>query len=118
MAPGCRVPQYTYSPLPPYPICHPSLFRFEEPLANLLTEQHRTVKAQLEYLRMRKSMMKADEDKCPAREPETQRPPPTPKVPPVLTLDTMQTKRLQQQMQQVSRPPPPPSIHLLRCPAS
>ncbi|XP_040188150.1 GON-4-like protein isoform X2 [Rana temporaria] len=76
----------------------PQAMRFEEPLANLLTEQHRTVRAQLEFLRMRKSMMKSDDDKS-VRDPDIPKPP-SPRAPPVLTLDVMQRKRLQQQMQQ------------------
>ncbi|PIO32587.1 hypothetical protein AB205_0049560 [Aquarana catesbeiana] len=76
----------------------PQVIRFEEPLANLLTKQHCTVRTQLEYLRMRKSMMKSDDDKS-VRDPDIPKPPP-PRAPPVLTLDVMQRKRLQQQMQQ------------------
>ncbi|XP_072284497.1 GON-4-like protein isoform X2 [Pyxicephalus adspersus] len=78
----------------------PQAIRFEEPLANLLTEQHRTVKAQLEYLRMRKSMMKSDDEKSSARDPEFHRPPPAAKSPSVLVVDALQRKRLTQQMQQ------------------
>ncbi|XP_069806817.1 GON-4-like protein isoform X2 [Dendropsophus ebraccatus] len=79
----------------------PQAIRFEEPLANLLTEQHRTVRAQLEYLRMRKSLMtKSEEEKLPARESQPPASPPNTKVPPIMSLDSAQRKRLQQQMQQ------------------
>ncbi|KAM9294617.1 GON-4-like protein, partial [Gastrophryne carolinensis] len=78
----------------------PQAIRFEEPLANLLTEQHRSVRAQLEYIRMRKSMMKGDDDQSSPQEPEPPRAPPPPKLPPVMALDEAQRKRLQQQMQQ------------------
>ncbi|XP_068108683.1 GON-4-like protein isoform X2 [Hyperolius riggenbachi] len=77
----------------------PQAMRFEEPLANLLTEQHRTVKAQLEYLRMRKSMVKTDGEKSPPPEPELPKPTAAPKPPPVMTMDAAVRKRLQQQMQ-------------------
>ncbi|XP_054850044.1 GON-4-like protein isoform X2 [Eublepharis macularius] len=70
----------------------PQVLRFEEPLANLLNEQHRTVKEQLEQLRMKKSAGKLP------LEAETVKPPH--KKPPVLTLDVRQRKRLQHQMQQ------------------
>ncbi|XP_015277661.1 PREDICTED: GON-4-like protein [Gekko japonicus] len=69
----------------------PQVLRFEEPLANLL-KQHRTVKEQLEQLRMKKSVIK------PPLEVETPKPPC--KKPPVLTLDARQRKKLQHQMQQ------------------
>ncbi|KAE8589189.1 hypothetical protein XENTR_v10022908 [Xenopus tropicalis] len=80
----------------------PQAIRFEEPLANLLNEQHRTVKAQLESLRLRKSLMKpqcqgADES-TPA--PEEPKAPPPAKAAPVMFLDETQRRRLQQQMQQ------------------
>ncbi|NXR68511.1 GON4L protein, partial [Rhadina sibilatrix] len=67
--------------------------RFEEPLANLLNKQHRTVKEQLEQLRMRKSSLKASQEseKCKA---------PNEKPLQSLVLDSAQRKRLQQQMQQ------------------
>ncbi|KAG8541222.1 hypothetical protein GDO81_029457 [Engystomops pustulosus] len=71
--------------------------RLEEPL---LTQQHRTVRAQLEYLRLRRSMMMKTEEKPPAKEPQPPMPSPATKLLPVMTLDTTQRKRLQQQMQQ------------------
>uniref|UniRef100_A0A670K2V9 Uncharacterized protein n=1 Tax=Podarcis muralis TaxID=64176 RepID=A0A670K2V9_PODMU len=40
----------------------PQVLRFEEPLANLLNEQHRTVKEQLEQLRMKKSAAKLPQE--------------------------------------------------------
>ncbi|MEE6509807.1 hypothetical protein FKM82_028033 [Ascaphus truei] len=73
----------------------PHAIRFQEPLANLLNEQHRTVKEQLELLRMRKSMTKPN-----AQELEEPKAPPPRKVAPVLFLDGVQKRRLQQQMQQ------------------
>ncbi|XP_041429800.1 GON-4-like protein isoform X2 [Xenopus laevis] len=80
----------------------PQAIRFEEPLANLLNEQHRTVKAQLEYLRLRKSLMKPQpqgtEESTPA--PEEPKAPPPAKAAPVMFLDVSQRQRLQQQMQQ------------------
>ncbi|XP_016159539.1 PREDICTED: GON-4-like protein [Ficedula albicollis] len=71
----------------------PQALRFEEPLANLLNKQHRTVKEQLEQLRMKKSSMKA------AQESEKSKPP-NEKPLQNLVLDSAQRKRLQQQMQQ------------------
>ncbi|XP_009982239.1 PREDICTED: GON-4-like protein [Tauraco erythrolophus] len=71
----------------------PQALRFEEPLANLLNEQHRTVKEQLEQLRMKKSSIKPPQ--------ETEKPKPQNEKPlQSLVLDNMQRKRLQQQMQQ------------------
>lgn len=71
-----------------------SLGRFEEPLANLLNEQHRTVKEQLEQLKLRKASGR--------QVPEAERAqPPVEKVRQTLTLDLVQRGRLQQQMQQV-----------------
>ncbi|NXU10258.1 GON4L protein, partial [Pardalotus punctatus] len=71
----------------------PQALRFEEPLANLLNEQHRTVKEQLEQLRMKKSSIKppqeAEKSKAPNEKPLQS-----------LVLDSAQRKRLQQQMQQ------------------
>lgn len=68
--------------------------RFEEPLANLLNEQHRTVKEQLEQLKMKKSSGRQQQ--------EVERVKPQPeKVHQTLTLDPAQRGRLQQQMQQV-----------------
>ena len=67
--------------------------RFEEPLANLLNEQHRTVKELLEQLKMKKSSAKQQQEVervKPQRE----------KVHQTLILDPVQRKRLQQQMQQ------------------
>ncbi|XP_072840394.2 GON-4-like protein isoform X2 [Pogona vitticeps] len=71
----------------------PQVLRFEEPLANLLNEQHRTVKEQLEQLRMKKSAPKLplESERAKLRH---ERPVQT------LTLDTGQKKRLMQQMQQ------------------
>ncbi|XP_017663960.1 PREDICTED: GON-4-like protein [Lepidothrix coronata] len=71
----------------------PQALRFEEPLANLLNEQHRTVKEQLEQLRMKKSSLK------PPQEAEKSKPP-SEKPLQSLVLDSAQRKRLQQQMQQ------------------
>ncbi|XP_061871993.1 GON-4-like protein isoform X2 [Colius striatus] len=71
----------------------PQALRFEEPLANLLNEQHRTVKEQLEQLRMKKSSIK------PPQEIEKSKPP-NEKPLQSLVLDNTQRKRLQQQMQQ------------------
>ncbi|NXP62108.1 GON4L protein, partial [Chloropsis cyanopogon] len=71
----------------------PQVLRFEEPLANLLNKQHRTVKEQLEQLRMKKSSIKAPQ------EPEKSKPP-NEKPLQNLVLDSAQRKRLQQQMQQ------------------
>ncbi|KAJ6656996.1 hypothetical protein lerEdw1_002997 [Lerista edwardsae] len=71
----------------------PQVLRFEEPLANLLNEQHRTVKEQLEQLRMKKTAAKLPQEAERARlrsEKPVQ----------VLTLDVGERKRLQQQMQQ------------------
>lgn len=68
--------------------------RFEEPLANLLNEQHRTVKEQLEQLRMKKTSAKLPQESERAKlrsEKPVQ----------VLTLDAGERRRLQQQMQQV-----------------
>uniref|UniRef100_A0A8C6CZP5 GON-4-like protein n=1 Tax=Moschus moschiferus TaxID=68415 RepID=A0A8C6CZP5_MOSMO len=71
----------------------PQALRFEEPLANLLNEQHRTVKELLEQLKMKKSSAKQQQEVervKPQRE----------KVHQTLILDPVQRKRLQQQMQQ------------------
>ncbi|NWS27308.1 GON4L protein, partial [Polioptila caerulea] len=71
----------------------PQALRFEEPLANLLNKQHRTVKEQLEQLKMKKSSIKAPQ--------ETEKPkPPSEKPLQSLVLDSVQRRRLQQQMQQ------------------
>ncbi|XP_058516385.1 GON-4-like protein isoform X2 [Ochotona princeps] len=71
----------------------PQALRFEEPLANLLNEQHRTVKELLEQLKMKKSSAKQPQ--------EVERAKPRPeKVPQTLILDAAQRKRLQHQMQQ------------------
>ncbi|XP_059269716.1 GON-4-like protein isoform X7 [Mustela nigripes] len=71
----------------------PQALRFEEPLANLLNEQHRTVKEQLEQLKLRKASGR--------QVPEAERAqPPVEKVRQTLTLDLVQRGRLQQQMQQ------------------
>ncbi|XP_054547781.1 GON-4-like protein isoform X1 [Talpa occidentalis] len=69
----------------------PQALRFEEPLANLLNEQHRTVKELLEQLKVKKSLGK--------QQPEVEKVKPR-KVQQTLILDLAQRKRLQQQMQQ------------------
>ncbi|KAM9006306.1 GON-4-like protein isoform X1 [Sarcophilus harrisii] len=69
----------------------PQALRFEEPLANLLNEQHRTVKELLEQLKIKKNSTK--------QQPEAERPKPQ-KTQQTLILDAAQRKRLQQQMQQ------------------
>ncbi|XP_069796660.1 GON-4-like protein isoform X2 [Narcine bancroftii] len=71
----------------------PQALRFEEPLANLLTEQHRTVKAQIEQLRQRKARQQASATETKptgmgSQQSET------------LHLDPAQRQQLQQQMQQ------------------
>ncbi|NXW52427.1 GON4L protein, partial [Nyctiprogne leucopyga] len=71
----------------------PQALRFEEPLANLLNEQHRTVKEQLEQLRMKKSSIKPPQE-IEKSKPQNEKPLPS------LVLDSVQRKRLQQQMQQ------------------
>uniref|UniRef100_A0A8C8RN63 GON-4-like protein n=1 Tax=Pelusios castaneus TaxID=367368 RepID=A0A8C8RN63_9SAUR len=71
----------------------PQALRFEEPLANLLNEQHRTVKEQLEQLRIKKSSTKQPQE-MERTKPQTEKPLQT------LVLDMGQRKRLQQQMQQ------------------
>ncbi|XP_007946657.1 GON-4-like protein [Orycteropus afer afer] len=71
----------------------PQVLRFEEPLANLLNEQHRTVKELLEQLKMKKSSGKQQQEVERVK-------PKTEKVPQTLVLDVAQRKRLQQQMQQ------------------
>lgn len=68
-----------------------TLLDFNTPQAFRLTEQYRTVRAQLEYLRLQKSLMTKPEE-------EKSMSPPAPKLPPV--MDPTQRKRLQQQMQQ------------------
>ncbi|XP_055481667.1 GON-4-like protein isoform X4 [Psammomys obesus] len=71
----------------------PQALRFEEPLANLLNERHRTVKELLEQLKTKKSSGK--------QQPEVEKlEPPKEKVHPTLTLEPAQRSRLQQQMQQ------------------
>ncbi|XP_073408399.1 GON-4-like protein isoform X1 [Dendrobates tinctorius] len=75
----------------------PQAITLEEPL---LTEQHRTVRAQLEYLRMRKSLMRTEEEKLPAKDVQTPTSAPAPKLSPVMRLNCTQRERLQQQMQQ------------------
>ncbi|XP_068778360.1 GON-4-like protein isoform X2 [Struthio camelus] len=71
----------------------PQALRFEEPLANLLNEQHRTVKEQLEQLRIKKSSTKPPQE-IEKSKPQNEKPLQS------LVLDSMQRKRLQQQMQQ------------------
>ncbi|XP_051054673.1 GON-4-like protein isoform X24 [Phodopus roborovskii] len=71
----------------------PQTLRFEEPLANLLNERHRTVKELLEQLKMKKSSCKP--------QPEVERLKPQKEiVHQTLILDPAQRSRLQQQMQQ------------------
>ncbi|XP_059121621.1 GON-4-like protein isoform X3 [Peromyscus eremicus] len=71
----------------------PQTLRFEEPLANLLNERHRTVKELLEQLKMKKSSSKP--------QPEVERLKPQKEtVHQTLILDAAQRSRLQQQMQQ------------------
>lgn len=76
---------------------HPAVSRgrrFEEPLANLLNEQHRTMKELLEQLKMRKSSARQQQ--------EADRVKPQPeKAQQTLILDPAQRQRLQHQMQQV-----------------
>uniref|UniRef100_A0A674JWV0 Gon-4 like n=1 Tax=Terrapene triunguis TaxID=2587831 RepID=A0A674JWV0_9SAUR len=71
----------------------PQALRFEEPLANLLNEQHRTVKEQLEQLRIKKSSTKQPQE-MERSKPQIEKPLQT------LVLDMEQRKRLHQQMQQ------------------
>ncbi|XP_023569342.1 GON-4-like protein isoform X2 [Octodon degus] len=71
----------------------PQALRFEEPLANLLNEQHRAVKELLEQLKMKKSSAKQQQDMEKLK-------PQAEKVHQTLILDAAQRKRLQQQMQQ------------------
>ncbi|XP_047418552.1 GON-4-like protein isoform X8 [Sciurus carolinensis] len=71
----------------------PQALRFEEPLANLLNEQHRTVKELLEQLKMKKSSAKQQQE-VERLKPQSE------KVHQTLVLDSVQRKRLQQQMQQ------------------
>lgn len=68
--------------------------RFEEPLANLLNEQHRTVKELLEQLKMKKSSARQQQEVERVK-------PQSEKVQQTLILDSGQRRRLQQQMQQV-----------------
>ncbi|XP_053330311.1 GON-4-like protein [Spea bombifrons] len=84
----------------------PQAMRFQEPLANLLNQHHRTVKAQLEFLRMRKSMWKpagqeeSEKGKSPQVQAAEEKHPAETKAAPVLGLNAEQKRRLQQQMQQ------------------
>ncbi|XP_060537991.1 GON-4-like protein [Pantherophis guttatus] len=71
----------------------PQVLRFEEPLANLLNEQHRTVKEQLEQLRVKKSTVKLPQEMERSKLRNE-------KAAQTLALDAGQRKRLQQQMQQ------------------
>ncbi|XP_062963109.1 GON-4-like protein isoform X2 [Cynocephalus volans] len=71
----------------------PQALRFEEPLANLLNEQHRTVKELLEQLKMKKSSAKQQQEVERVK-------PQSEKVHQTLILDPAQRKRLQHQMQQ------------------
>ncbi|KAG5856478.1 hypothetical protein ANANG_G00008370 [Anguilla anguilla] len=75
----------------------PQAIRFEEPLANMLTECHRAVKEQLEALHQRRALMESQ-----ARHSQS---PPGPQVllvppPCALVLSHTQKLQLQQQMQQ------------------
>ncbi|NXG65284.1 GON4L protein, partial [Hemiprocne comata] len=71
----------------------PQALRFEEPLANLLNEQHRTLKEQLEQLKMKKSSIKPPQETEKSK-PQNEKPLQS------LVLDSVQRKRLQHQMQQ------------------
>uniref|UniRef100_A0A8C8Z220 Uncharacterized protein n=1 Tax=Prolemur simus TaxID=1328070 RepID=A0A8C8Z220_PROSS len=71
----------------------PQALRFEEPLANLLNEQHRTVKELFEQLKLKKSSAKQQQEVEKVK-------PQSEKVQQTLILDAAQRKRLQQQMQQ------------------
>ncbi|XP_012663964.1 GON-4-like protein [Otolemur garnettii] len=71
----------------------PQALRFEEPLANLLNEQRRTVKELFEQLKMKKSSAKQQQEVEKVK-------PQSEKVQQTLILDSAQRKRLQQQMQQ------------------
>nr|XP_045371904.1 GON-4-like protein [Camelus bactrianus] len=72
----------------------PQALRFEEPLANLLNEQHRTVKELLEQPKMKKSSAKQQQEVVDRVKPQSE------KVHQTLILDPAQRRRLQQQMQQ------------------
>ncbi|EHA99572.1 GON-4-like protein [Heterocephalus glaber] len=71
----------------------PQALRFEEPLANLLNEQHRAVKELLEQLKMKKSSARQQQE-VEKLKPQAE------KVHQTLILDEVQRKRLQEQMQQ------------------
>ncbi|ELW59841.1 GON-4-like protein [Tupaia chinensis] len=71
----------------------PQALRFEEPLANLLNEQHRTMKELLEQLKMKKSSAKQQQEAERVK-------PQGEKVDRTLVLDSAQRRRLQHQMQQ------------------
>uniref|UniRef100_A0A8C5N129 GON-4-like protein n=1 Tax=Leptobrachium leishanense TaxID=445787 RepID=A0A8C5N129_9ANUR len=74
----------------------PQAIRFEEPLANIINEQHRSVKAQLQFMRMKRSVLKSsaqDEEFKASHAPLA-------KSATVFALDAEQRIRLQQQMQQ------------------
>lgn len=68
--------------------------RFEEPLANLLNEQHRTMKELLEQLKMKRPSARQQQEVERAK-------PQGEKAQQTLVLDPAQRRRLQQQMQQV-----------------
>ncbi|ELK02773.1 GON-4-like protein [Pteropus alecto] len=71
----------------------PQALRFEEPLANLLNEQHRTMKELLEQLKMKRPSARQQQ--------EVERVKPQgEKAQQTLVLDPAQRRRLQQQMQQ------------------
>lgn len=71
----------------------PQAIRFEEPLANMLSQQHMTVKNQLKLMRMKRSAMKLQQEMDGNTLQNEKQPHP-------LILDVGQKKRLQQQMQQ------------------
>ncbi|XP_030042994.1 GON-4-like protein isoform X2 [Microcaecilia unicolor] len=77
----------------------PQAIRFEEPLANLLNEQHRTVRQQLELLRLKKSVRQQQQQQQQTPECEDSKSQ-NEKSAQILTLDPGQKRRLQQQMQQ------------------
>ncbi|XP_023657069.2 GON-4-like protein isoform X1 [Paramormyrops kingsleyae] len=75
----------------------PQAIRFEEPLANMLTERHRLAKEQLEALQQRRALMdvQAKSSQSPPQPPVLLLPPPC-----VLILTPLQKLQLQQQLQQ------------------
>ncbi|KAM4690044.1 GON-4-like protein [Rhinophrynus dorsalis] len=99
------------NPGAPHNFNTPQAIRFEEPLVNLLNEQHRTVRAQLEFMRMRKSIIKPPLQLSEETKQDQHKSPP--KVAPILYLDGAQKMRLQQQMQQHVQLLT--QVHLLTC---